>query len=119
MNETQEAPKKLSNIKFVFGVMDEYEDCTYCHALIYSYLLCKYSWFKSKGQQFFESQEKIAESCRSKYGSVRGSVRWLQSKGLITVRKVKSVDYLKNIYFVEDRYGAYLNMTKDNYVEPF
>lgn len=113
MNNQQETTNnKLSNIKLVFGVMDEYEDCTYCHAIVYSYLLCKYSWFKSQGKQLFESQEKIAESCRSKYGSVRGSVRWLLAKGLITVGKVHSGLHNKNVYTVDDRYGAYTDMQK-------
>lgn len=107
--------QKLSTIKFVFGIMDEYEDCTYCHALVYSYLLCKYNWFKKQNSTFFESQERIAESCRSKYGSVRVSVKWLESKGLLEITKSHSGQHNRNVYVVHDRYNAYKdNTAKEN-----
>ena len=102
---------KLPTIKFVFGIMDEYEDCTYCHALVYSYLLCKYSWFKSQKNDFFESQERIAESCRSKYGSVRVSIKWLESKGLLEICKSYSGNHNRNVYVVHDRYSAYIKQS--------
>lgn len=104
---TTSSNSKLNNIKLVFGIMDEYEDCTYCHAIVYSYLLCKYSWFSKQNKEYFESQETIAESCRSKYGSVRGSIRWLESKGLVKVTKIKTKQHNKNAYIVEDRYAEY------------
>lgn len=112
MNKEKIKNTKLSNIKLVFGIMDEYKDCTYCHAIVYSYLLCKYYWFKKQNKEYFESQETIAESCRSKYSTVRNSIKWLEEKGLVKVAKVHTRQYNKNAYVVEDRYMEYT--TGDN-----
>jgi hypothetical protein len=99
--------KHLTSYQFAAQLMRDYEDCTYCHAIIYSYMLCKYSWFNSKGKQFYESQEQIAESAPSSYGSVRNSVRWLENKGLVKVAKAKLGFHNNNVYEVIDKYGMY------------
>ena len=116
--EQKQQKNKLDNIKLVLGIMDEFEDCTYCHAIVYSYILCKFMWFKNQKKEYFESQTTIAEGCRSKYGSVRGSIRWLESKGLVNVTKVKSKDHNKNAYLVYDRYEAYKDMAPKQIKKP-
>lgn len=104
--------KKLQSIRFVFGIMDEFNDCTYCCALVYSYLLCKYQWFSSKGQDFFESQATIAESCRSKQSSVKLAIKFLTERNVVKVLKGKGYGNNNNVYVVEDRYKIYNNPDK-------
>lgn len=88
--------------------MDEYpEEATLHIANVYSYMLCKYNWFNSKNQKYFETQETIAEGCRVSVSAVKTAIRFLTKNNLITVSKVPSAQHNKNQYTIADVYNIY------------
>lgn len=117
-NQTnQSKPKLLNSWPYVAGIVDEFSDCTYTTAIVYSYMLCKHSWFKTKGQGYFESQEQIAESARIPLRSTKTAIKWLSQKGLLKIKKQGSGMHSHNVYDVVDKYSVH-KPTQLKKVEP-
>lgn len=107
-NQTnQNKPKLLGSWPYVAGIVDEFTDCTYTTAIVYSYMLCKYSWFKTKGQGYFESQEQIADSARIPLRSTKTAIKWLSQKGLLKIKKQGCGMHSHNVYDVVDKYSVH------------
>jgi hypothetical protein len=98
--------KRLDSFTFVAKLIDEYE-VALGFAVVYSYMLCKFTWFRTQGRQYYESQEKIAEGCRVSSMTVKKAIKWLSSNGFIDVSKKKGALYYNNQYFVHDKYSVY------------
>lgn len=116
--------KKLSKITLIYALMDEYpEEATLHVTNVYSYMLCKYNWFNSNNQKYFETQETIAEGCRVSISAVKTAIRFLLKHNLITVSKVPSAQHNKNQYTVVDAYNIYKNNadkpTKQVYIREY
>lgn len=106
-NQTNPPKQKLlPKITLSYGLMDEY-DATLHTATVYSYLLCKYTWFKSQGKEYFESQPEIVRGSRVSLSAVKVAVKFLIDKGLVTVKKRKTLAFNKNVYTVVDKYKIY------------
>ena len=104
----QTKSNKLHKITLIYDLMDEYKDEATLHvANVYSYMLCKYNWFKSRNQKYFETQETIADGCRVSVSAVKTAIRFLTKNNLITVSKVPSAQHNKNQYTVLDKYNIY------------
>ncbi len=103
---------KLDSWKHVAILHDKYDDCTYSHSIVYSYMLCKYQWFKSLGKNYFESQQEIADSCRSTLPTVKLSIKWLVGKGLVQKSSQKGVKHNNNLYVIDDVFGIYKKKEK-------
>ena len=75
---TTTSTNKLHKITLIYSLMDEFPEEVSLHtANVYSYMLCKYNWFNSKKQDYFETQETIAEGCRVSLSAVKTAVRFL------------------------------------------
>lgn len=99
---------KLPKITLIYSLMDEFPEEVSLHTTnVYSYMLCKYNWFNSNKQSYYETQETIAEGCRVSLSAVKTAVRFLLKHNLITVKKVPSGKYNRNLYTVVDRYRIY------------
>ena len=126
MQTNQTKSNKLKRLVLCTEFLEDYkEEANLYTCYVYSYMLCKYSWFKSKNQSFFESQDSIAESCNISVSVVKKAIRFLENKGFVKIGKIPSKDNNKNVYVVEDKYGMY-NYTKkasveeeDDWEEPF
>jgi len=99
--------KLLTDYKFICKLGYDNKDCTLHYAHVYSYMLCKYTWFNSLGQDYFESQEKISEACLMSVSAVKLAQKYLISKDLLVVSKRKTLAFNKNVYKVVDLYKAY------------
>lgn len=104
-NQAQDK-SKLDSFRFVAKLIDDY-DAPLGYVVVYSYMLCKYSWFKSQGKFYYESQEKIAEGARLSAMTVKKAVKWLSANNFIEVSKKKGALYYNDQYVVEDKYGIY------------
>lgn len=106
--------KLLDSWTAIPAILDQYTDCTLATAWVYSYMLCKYQWFKSKQQQYFESQSEISKSARVSLSSTKLAIKYLKDKQLIEVTKKKGAMHFNNQYVVKDVYGVYnkLNSTR-------
>lgn len=106
-NQTNEPKQKLlKRITLSYGLIDEY-NASLNTAAVYSYMLCKYMWFKSKDKEFFESQPEIVKGSRVSLTVLKASIKFLVEKGLITIKKRKAQNFTLNVYTVVDRYGIY------------
>lgn len=94
------------------AILDQHKDCTLATAWVYSYMLCKYQWFKSKKQEYFESQTEISKSARVSHASVKLAIKYLKDKALIEVSKKKGSMHYNNQYVVKDVYGVYSKLNK-------
>ena len=94
------------------AILDQYQDCTLSTAWVYSYMLCKYQWFQSKKQAYFESQLEISKSARVSHASVKLAIKYLKDKALIEVTKKKGSMHFNNQYVVKDVYGVYSKLNK-------
>ena len=93
-------------------ILDHHKDCTITTAWIYSYMLCKYQWFKSLNQEYFESQSEISTSARVSQFSVKQAVKYLREKGFLEVSKRQGAVHFINQYVVKDVYGVYNKIGK-------
>lgn len=99
---------KLHKITLIYSLMDDYPEEVSLHTCnVYSYMLCKYNWFNSKGQKYFETQDTIAEGCRVSLSAAKTAIRFLLKHQMIEVTKVPSKQHNKNMYVVKDVYGIY------------
>lgn len=106
-NQSSENKQKLLHkITLSYGVMDEYEASLHT-ATVYSYLLCKYNWFKSKDKEYFESQPEIVRGSRVSLSAVKSAVKFLVDKGLVQIKKRKTLNFCLNVYTVVDKYKVY------------
>ncbi len=93
----------------VAALLDDNKDCTLTTAWVYSYMLCKYQWFISKQQKYFESQTQISISTRVSQTSTKAAIKYLVNKGLVSVHKnsTKEKGQQSNTYTVKDIYCIY------------
>lgn len=108
-NHQQAEKKYLRRYTFAADILGDHKDCSYSTAIIYSYMLCRYNWFKSMGKQFFESTTEIADNCHSKDATVRLAIQWLKKEGYLDVGKKKGMLHNNNTYIVHDKFGLYKN----------
>lgn len=99
-------PKLLNRITLSYGLIDEY-NASLNTAVVYSYMLCKYMWFKSKDKEFFESQPEIVKGSRVSLTVLKAAIKYLVEIKLITIKKRKAQNFTLNVYTVVDRYGIY------------
>lgn len=111
-------PKLLNRITLSYGLIDEY-NASLNTAVVYSYMLCKYMWFKSKDKEFFESQPEIVKGSRVSLTVLKASIKFLVEKGLITIKKRKAQNFTLNVYTVVDRYGIYEWLKKSKKIKNY
>jgi len=70
-------------------------------------MLCKYTWFRKNGKDYYESQESISEGSRTAIASTKTAIKWLRENGFIVVTKKKGSLHFNNQYVVKDTYGVY------------
>jgi len=123
-NQTQTDDKKyLTHASYSFEITREYKDCKVTTALVYSYMLCRYEFFKSKNQRFFESTAEMADSINISESTVRLAIDWLKANGFVEVSKKKGMKHFNNCYVVQDKYNLYTNFQtnlkkKETHVQP-
>ena len=105
----QEKNTRLNYFTYVVALQYEYKEISTQVTVIYSYMLVKYSFFKSKAKQYYESIESIAENCVCSTATVKTALKQLSTLGLITISKLQGAKYNKNCYQVEDRYKVMHN----------
>lgn len=109
-NQTRGKDKKfLKHFTYAADLVLEYDDCKHNTAIVYSYMLCRYEFFKSKNQGFFESTAEIADSLRMAESTVRLAIDWLKKNELIFVDKKRGIKHFNNIYTVVDKFKLYTN----------
>lgn len=108
----QTETKLLKRWSYVVGIVDEFEDCTYTTAIVYSYMLCKYVWFRTLKQDYFETQEQIATSSRIALRSTKTAIKWLTAKGFLKIKKNGRGLSCNNVYEVVDKYDCYTDIQK-------
>jgi len=107
-NQTNQTKQKLlPKITLIYALMDEYPEVTLTTATVYSYLLCKYTWFNSQKKEYFESQPEIVRGSRVSLSAVKVAVKFLEQNGLVKVMKRKTLAFNKNLYSVFDKYKIY------------
>jgi hypothetical protein len=117
-NQTNPLKQKLlPKITLSYGLMDEY-DATLHTATVYSYLLCKYTWFKSQDKEYFESQPEIVRGSRVSLSAVKVAVKFLLDKGLVQIKKRKALNFCLNVYTVVDKYKVYDNLPSKTQNKP-
>jgi len=84
------------------------KELTALQKLLYTYMLDKYMFFVSKGQEFYESLDTLGEELGVNRTTVHRSLEGLIQKGYVKkhTRKKKG-SFLECIYEVEDRYNLY------------
>ena len=106
----------LDSWVLVPAILDNNPDCTLTTAWVYSYMLCKYQWFKSKNQPYFESLSEISRASRIGQTSVKAAIKYLSNKGFVEVTKRKQALHYNNQYVVKDTYGVYKKLHKPSFV---
>lgn len=108
VNQNQTEDKKyLTRVTYSFEITRDYKDCKVTTALVYSYMLCRYEFFKSKNQQFFESTAEMADSINISESTVRLAIDWLKANDFVDVSKKKGMKHFNNCYVVHDKYNLY------------
>jgi hypothetical protein len=98
--------KRLDSFIWIPKIMDE-EGVSFGVANVYSYMLCKYTWFNGQGKTYYETQDKISEGARTAIASTKTAIKWLSQNGFIEISKRKGGLHFNNQYVVHDRYGIY------------
>lgn len=104
--------KYLTNFPYVVQLHRDNPDCTYTTVTLYSYMLAKWSWFNSKGKEYFESIEEISKGSCVAPTSVKAGIKWLKEHNLLTIGKKEGGLYFKNVYKVFDSYNIHKSMPK-------
>lgn len=107
--QTQTQPQdksKLDSFIWVPKIMDDH-DVSFGVTNVYSYMLCKYTWFCKQGRDYYESQESISEGSRTAIASTKTAIKWLRENGFIMVTKKKGALHFNNQYIVKDTYCVY------------
>jgi hypothetical protein len=107
--------QKLKNWTFESRIMQN-EWCTPATAVIYSFMLNRYFWFKGKKLDYFESMEEIAEATHISIITVKRSIALLEDKEFLFATKIRTGRFYSNKYYIKDVYGTYANLPakKDN-----
>ena len=76
--------------------------------ILYTYMLDKYMFFSSRGQEFYESGETLAHEIGIARSNLKSCLATLIKAGLVhkSTRKKKGA-MLECIYTVEDKFGLY------------
>lgn len=84
------------------------KELTALQKLLYTYMLDKYMFFTSKGQELYESLDTLGEELGVNRTTVHRSLEGLIQKGYVKkLTRKKKGSFLECIYEVEDRYNLY------------
>lgn len=108
-NTTLKKSNEFNKWTFVSNILLN-EWCTANTAIVYSYMLSRYTWFKSKGQDYFESQEAIMNAVHLSESTIKRSIKTLKEHGYLDVKSIRCQQFKKNVYVVLDKHGTYDNL---------
>lgn len=91
----------LKYAKVPFEMMDN-SWVTAADAIIYTFMLNRYLFFKNLGKTYHENIEDIAKGSRQSVSSVNRTIKKLQEKNYIEVSKIKVKVGSSNSYIVHD-----------------
>lgn len=95
--------------------MYDLEWATLATITIYSYMLNKYLFFKSKGNEYYESEVQIGLFLNLTSKSVQRAIKLLKEHSFLDYKLVHKGTSFVNVYVVNDVFGLYSeNKTNTN-----
>ncbi len=103
--------QKLNRWTFEAQIMQN-DWCTPATAVVYSYMLSRFTWFKTNKLEYFDSQEQIAAATAISASTVKRSIQILCENKYLDSIAVKHGRFLNNKYVVIDVHGTYSNLPR-------
>jgi hypothetical protein len=102
--EINQAVDALKYVRFPMEMLS-LNWATSSDAIVYAFMLNRYTFFRSIDKPYFENLEDVATGSRQSIATVKRSIKKLQINGFIDIRKIKVFVGCSNNYTVNDIFG--------------